>query len=242
MGGNSCEDIESNSMKTKLELKHDTKYPNLAKRESDGIYCYLVQRRISCHITRTCVQSGLSANTATLIDLFLAVAGALFIYLGFHIIGALFIQLFGIWSCVDGEIARVTKSTSKQGDFYDTMVDRIAEFLFMGALLLSVQKASPDLTWGNWFFAYMGAVFLITNSSEKYRSAFQKNYPKKFVESLFCWICAGSDIRFFYVSIALLIYAVSGSADIFKWLIIILTCALYINYLYRLWRIRILIK
>jgi len=221
-------------------LKDDTKYPNLAKRESDGIYCYLVQRRISCYITRFCVQSGLTANMATLIDFFHAVAGALFIYFGFPIIGALFIQLFGLWSCVDGEIARLTKSGSKLGDFYDTMVDRGAELLFTSALFLTVQKAAPDLTWVTWFFAYLGAVFMITNSSEKYRSAVKQNYPKKSVESLFCWICAGSDIRFLYISIVLLVYAFSGSAGIVKWLIICLTCALYLNLIFRLWRIYIL--
>jgi len=221
-------------------LKDDTKYPNLAKRESDGIYCYLVQRRISCYITRFCVQSGVTANMATLIDFFHAVAGALFIYFGFPIIGVLFIQLFGLWSCVDGEIARLTKSGSKLGDFYDTMVDRGAELLFTSALFLSVQKAAPDLTWVLWFFAYMGAVFMITNSSEKYRSAFKQNYPKKSIESLFCWICAGSDIRFLYISIVLIVYAFSGSAGIVKWLIISLTCALYLNLIFRLWRIYIL--
>jgi len=177
---------------------------------------------------------------ATLIDFFHAVAGALFIYFGFPIIGVLFIQLFGLWSCVDGEIARLTKSGSKLGDFYDTMVDRGAELLFTSALFLTVQKAAPDLTWGIWFFAYMGAVFMITNSSEKYRSAFKQNYPKKSVESLFCWICAGSDIRFLYISIVLLVYAFSGSAGIVKWLIICLTCALYLNLIFRLWRIYIL--
>lgn len=221
-------------------LKDDTKYPNLAKRESDGIYCYLVQRRISCYITRFCVQAGVTASMATLIDFFHAVAGALFIYFGFPIIGVLFIQLFGLWSCVDGEIARLTKSGSKLGDFYDTMVDRGAELLFTSALLLSVQKGAPDLTLGVWFFAYMGAVFMITNSSEKYRSAFKQNYPKKSIESLFCWICAGSDIRFLYISIVLLVYAFSGSAGIVKWLIISLTCALYLNLIFRLWRIYIL--
>ncbi len=219
-----------------MQLK-DAKYPNLAKRESDGIYCYLVQRRLSYHITRYCIQSGITANMATLIDFLHACAGALFIYFGFPIIGVIFIQLFSLWSCVDGEIARLTKKSSKLGDFFDTMVDRSAEFLFMSALLLSVQKVDPDLRWGNWFFAYMGAVLLITNSSEKYRSAFQQNYPKKLVESVFCWICAGSDIRFLYLSIAIAVYAFSGSVGIIKWLIISLTCALYLNFIFRLWRI-----
>ena len=67
-----------------------------------------------------------------------------------------FIQIFGIWSCVDGEIARLTKTTSRLGDFYDTMVDRIAEFLIVGTLMLSMYRVVPDVSWGTIFFAYIG--------------------------------------------------------------------------------------
>jgi phosphatidylserine synthase len=49
----------------------------------------------------------------------LALFASLFLYLGYSIAGVVFIQIFGIWSCVDGEIARLTKSTSRLGDFYD---------------------------------------------------------------------------------------------------------------------------
>ena len=217
--------------------EYDTKYPKLAKKSSDGTYSYLVQRRLSAHITGFCVRRGISANAATRIDFILALLAALFLYLGYSITAVVFIQLFGIWSCVDGEIARLTKSTSRLGDFYDTMVDRTAEFLIVGALMLSMHKAWPDVSWGAIFFAYMGSVFLITASSEKFRSVFNQNYPKNRAEPFFCWLCAGSDTRLFYLSLGIIAYAISGYAAIVQWLIIIQSVLLGFNFMFRLWKI-----
>ena len=217
--------------------EYDTKYPKLAKKSSDGTYSYLVQRRLSAHITGFCVRRGISANAATRIDFILALLAALFLYLGYSITAVVFIQLFGIWSCVDGEIARLTKSTSRLGDFYDTMVDRTAEFLIVGALMLSMHKTLPDVSWGAIFFAYMGSVFLITASSEKFRSVFHENYPKNRAEPFFCWLCAGSDTRLFYLSLGIIAYAISGYAAFIQCLIIIQSVLLGFNFIFRLWKI-----
>ena len=216
---------------------YDTKYPKLAKKSSDGTYCYLVQRRLSAYITGFCVRKGISANAATCTDFIFALLAALFLYLGYSITAVVFIQIFGIWSCVDGEIARLTSSSSGLGDFYDTMVDRTAEFLIVGALMLSMHKAWPDVSWGAIFFAYMGSVFLITASSEKFRSVFNQNYPKNRAEPLFSWLCAGSDIRLFYLSLGIIAYAISGYAAIVQWLIIIQSVLLGFNFMFRLWKI-----
>ena len=221
---------------------NDSKYPQLAKKASDGTYCYLVQRRISAHITRFCVRREISAGSATCIDLVLALFASLFLYLGYYIAGVVFIQIFGIWSCVDGEIARLTKSTSRLGDFYDTMVDRIAEFLIVGALMLSMNRVSPDVSWGTIFFAYIGLVFLITASSEKYRSVFHENYPKKRAEPFFSWLCAGSDTRLLFLSLGIFAYAISGYAAIVQWLMVIQSVLLGLNFLFRLWKIPKLIQ
>ena len=215
----------------------DTEYPKLAKKASDGVYCYWVQRRLSSYITALCVRLGISANTATLVDFIFAVIAALFLYLGHHIAGVIFIQLFGIWSCVDGEIARLTKETSQLGDYYDTMVDRTAELLIVGALMILMERTSPAAAWGTIFFAYMGSVFLITASSEKFRSVFHKNYPKTQEEPFFCWLCAGGDIRFLYLSLGIITYAISGYAAIIQWLMVSLTVLLGLNFIFRLWRI-----
>ena len=96
---------------------NDTKYPKLAKKASDGTYCFLVQRWLSAYTTGYCLRIGLSANSATIIDFILALFASLFLYLGYSIAGVVFIQLFGVWSCVDGEIARFTKTASKLGVF-----------------------------------------------------------------------------------------------------------------------------
>lgn len=221
---------------------NDSKYPKLTKKSSDGFYCYLVQRRLSPYITGFCVRKGISANSATCIDFFLALFASIFLALGYSIAGVIFIQLFGIWSCVDGEIARFTKSTSKLGDFYDTMVDRVAEFLIVGALMLSLQKESPDVSWGTIFFAYVGSIFLITASSEKFRSVFHENYPKKRAEPFFRWLCASSDTRLFYLSLGIISYAASGNAAIVQWLIIIQSILLGFNLMFRLWKIPKLMK
>ncbi len=215
----------------------DTEYPKLAKKASDGVYCYWIQRRLSSYVTELCVRMGISANTATLVDFVFAVVAALFLYWGHNIAGVIFIQLFGIWSCVDGEIARLTKQTSPLGDFYDTMVDRTAELLIVGAFMLFMKKISSESPWGTIFFAYIGSVFLITASSEKFRSVFHKNYPKSQQEPLFCWLCAGSDIRFLHLSLGIIAYAISGNTGIIQWLIVSLTVLLGLNFIFRLWRI-----
>ncbi len=218
------------------------KYPNLAKPESDGMFCYHIQRRVSCTISSYCHSIGMSANTATFIDFCFAVAAALCFYWHYFFAGALFVWLFGLWSCVDGELARLSGKPSTLGDFYDTMTDRSAEFLIVASLLLAFRALPPVAYWDLLMFAYMGAVFLITNSSEKFRSVFHQNYPKNTSERLFSWLCAGSDIRLLHLSIGAIWFAATGSAVVLVWLILIMTIVLYINFIFRLWKIFQLIR
>lgn len=214
-----------------------THYPNLAKPESDGVYCYYIQRRISCVISGYCHAKGMSPNTATIIDACFAVLAVFAFYWQNFILAVLFIQLFGIWSCVDGELARLSGKTSTLGDFYDTMVDRASELIIVAGVLFSFDEVLSTPLWQPLLFAYIGAIFLITNSSEKYRSAYRGNYPKRRVEYLFSWICAGSDIRFLYLSIAIVWFVATGNPFILFWLIALMTLALYINFLFRLWKV-----
>lgn len=214
------------------------RFPRLAKNESDGVFCYYVQRRLSCHITRLCHSVGMHPNVATAVDLLFAVAAAAALYLQFYFAAVLFIQLFSLWSCVDGELARLSGKSSLLGDYYDTMVDRVAEFLITGSLFLAL-RGSPaiDLAEGL-LLAYMGAAFLITNSSEKFRSTFQRNYPKLKVEGLFTWICAGSDVRLLYLSVGILLIPLTGNSTFLCWILWFLTLSLYLNFLFRLWKVR----
>jgi phosphatidylglycerophosphate synthase len=219
------------------KLKKDAAYPKLAKKASDGKYCYAVQRRISHSISLFCVRRKISANIATAIDLLLAIFAAWSLSRGYYVIGVILIQVFGLFSCVDGEIARLTKTSSRLGDFYDTMTDRVAEFLIFAGVLYSISSDTINPHLGTLFFWYTGMVFLITASSEKYRSVYHKNYPKGQYESLFSWLCAGSDTRLFYLSLAILAYVFTGNAKIIEWLVIALSILLGINFVFRMWKI-----
>ena len=226
---------DTTSLVNSVEMSYH--YPDLTKPESDGVYCYHVQRRISCVISSYCDIKGMSPNTATLIDACFAVFAAIALYFQFYILAVVSIQLFGIWSCVDGELARIRGKTSALGDFYDTMVDRVGEFIIVVGILFSFDQVLSTPLWEPLLFAYTGAIFLITNSSEKYRSVYHRNYPKRRVEPLFSWLCAGSDIRFLHLSIAIVWFAVTGIAAVLFWLIVLMTVALYINFLLRLWKV-----
>jgi phosphatidylglycerophosphate synthase len=217
-------------------LEQDASYPNLAKKASDGKYCYIVQRRISLYISLFCVRKGISANAATAIDMLFAILAAWSLSQGYYLAGVILIQVFGLWSCVDGEIARLTKSPSQLGDFYDTMTDRLAEVLIFAGLLYSMPSDGAGYPWGTLFFCYIAMVLLITASSEKFRSVYHKNYPKREREGLFSWLCAGSDTRFLYLSVALLAYAFTGNVMIIKWWLLAMSFLLGINFAFRMWK------
>jgi phosphatidylglycerophosphate synthase len=218
-------------------LAQDAAYPHLAKKASDGMYCYVVQRRISPYISLFCVRRGISANAATAIDLLWALLAAGCLSQGYYISGVILIQLFGLWSCVDGEVARLTNTPSRLGDFYDTMTDRAAEFLIVAATLFSLPHTAATHSVTVFFFAYMGMIFLITASSEKFRSVYRKHYPKNEYERVFNGLCAGSDTRLLSLSAAILAYAFTGYVVIIECWLALMSSLLAINFLFRMWKI-----
>ena len=209
------------------------KYPTLAKPDSDGIYCYQVQRRISAALSvRLAVF--MSPNVATGVDLLFGVAAAVLVLLDQWLLGAVLIQVFGIFSCVDGEIARIQGRSSRIGDFLDTLTDRVTELLVVGAIALSLSwRVDPAsaLTAG---FALLGGVFVLTTSSEKFRSAWKMSYPKRKLESVFGVLCAGSDSRLLLLSVGLITSELTGDGSFLLWLLWALAAATYINFLVRI--------
>jgi hypothetical protein len=82
------------------------KFPALAKPESDGAFCYHIQRRISVWFSIWLARH-IGPNVATGLDLFFGIAAAVLVLLGHWLWGVVLIQIFGIFSCVDGEIASI---------------------------------------------------------------------------------------------------------------------------------------
>ena len=208
-------------------------YPTLAKPESDSFYCYHIQRRISAWFSVR-LAGRMGANAATGLDLIFGVAAAVLVLLDHWLWGVVMIQLFGIFSCVDGEIARIQGRSSRIGDFLDTLTDRVVELLLVGAIAFSLRDRMEDpaaLTAG---FALLGGVFLLTTSSEKFRSAWQMGYPKRRLEKLFGLFCSGSDSRLLILSIGLVVSDLTGDGLFLLWLLWALAAAACVNFLVRI--------
>ncbi len=208
-------------------------YPALAKPESDGFYCYHIQRRISAWFSVR-LAGRMGANAATGLDLVLGVAAATLVLLDHWLWGVVMIQLFGIFSCVDGEIARIQDHSSRIGDFLDTLTDRVVELLLVGAIAFSLRDRVDSASALAAGFALLGGVFLLTTSSEKFRSAWQRGYPKRRLEKLFGLFCAGSDTRLLMLSIGLVVSDLTGEGSFLLWLLWALAAAACVNFLVRI--------
>ena len=209
------------------------RYPVLAKPESDGAYCYHVQRRISVWFSVP-LASRMSPNAATGLDLVFGVAGVLLVVLDYWLWGVLLIQVFGIFSCVDGEIARIQGRSSRIGDFLDTLTDRVTELLLVASIAFSLSNRVDPVSALAAGIALLGGVFVLTTSSEKFRSAWQRGYPKRRLEKLFGLFCAGSDSRLLMLSIGLVVSDLTGEGSFLLWLLWALAAAACVNFLVRI--------
>ena len=208
-------------------------YPTLAKPESDSFYSYHIQRRISTWFSVR-LAGRMGANAATGLDLIFGVAAAVLVLLDHWLWGVVMIQLFGIFSCVDGEIARIQGRSSRIGDFLDTLTDRVVELLLVGAIAFSLRDRVDSASALAASFALLGGVFLLTTSSEKFRSAWQMGYPKRRLEKLFGLFCSGSDSRLLILSIGLLVSDLTGEGSFLLWLLWALAAAACVNFLVRI--------
>jgi archaetidylinositol phosphate synthase len=85
--------------------------------------------------------TGLSPNFWTAIGLVFAFATAIVYGLNLQIefafiFGGILLLISGFFDIVDGQVARITKKTSKKGAFLDSVTDKIAEVaIFLGILI-----------------------------------------------------------------------------------------------------------
>ena len=90
-------------------------------------------------IGRTFASTGLSPNFWTGMGLAFAIASAAVYGMAIEfglIIGGALLLISGFFDMVDGQVARVTKKTSKRGEYFDSMSDKVAEVaIFLGILI-----------------------------------------------------------------------------------------------------------
>jgi phosphatidylglycerophosphate synthase len=115
----------------------------------------LYMRRVSAHVTRALVGTGVAPNTLTglMILCGIAAGGAVVIpTVAGPLVAAALIQAYLLLDCVDGEVARWTGRTSVTGVY----LDRVGHYVAEAAFLTGVGFRAADRGTGGW--ALLGLV------------------------------------------------------------------------------------
>jgi phosphatidylglycerophosphate synthase len=108
----------------------------------------LINRPIAAMIVRAALKTNLLPNHLTLAAFFLSVAGALFFLGGNHrsfIIAGIVIYAGTLLDGADGMLARSKKMCTRFGAYLDLYLDRITDFLVLGAMATGYYRQSGRL-------------------------------------------------------------------------------------------------
>jgi phosphatidylglycerophosphate synthase len=121
---------------TTRDLWEDYRQHDKMAEDRHEIWTFYVARPISFPLTALCLRLGISANSATALSVPVFAAGALFLAFGSPgaaLLGALLINAWLVIDCVDGNIARYTRTTSAFGGF----ADAVSGYVVLGTVCFS---------------------------------------------------------------------------------------------------------
>ncbi len=119
-----------------------------ANRPDDGFYSTFVLRRASKPLTALALRVGVTPNQVSVLSLFVGLAAALSFATGSWwglLTGALLMQASLIIDCVDGEVARFTRSFSDLGAWIDASSDRVKEYAAYAGLAAGSARTDQDI-------------------------------------------------------------------------------------------------
>ena len=104
-------------------------------------------RSVSIYFTKLCLNLGISANQASVIDLAIGIGAGVFLAFAnpvFWFAGGFLFYMFFVFDCVDGEIARYNKSSSLTGAYLDAIVGFLAWPFVLGAMSYGVYVSTQE--------------------------------------------------------------------------------------------------
>jgi phosphatidylglycerophosphate synthase len=119
-----------------------------SNRPDDGFYSTYVLRRASKPVTTLALRLGLSPNRISLMSLVIGLSAAACFATGSWwglLVGALLMQASLVVDCVDGEVARFTRSFSQLGAWLDASTDRVKEYAAYAGLALGSARSGRDI-------------------------------------------------------------------------------------------------
>jgi phosphatidylglycerophosphate synthase len=114
--------------------------------EAEKLYARLVTRRLSPYITWLILRTPLSANAITALTMPLALAAGYGFSRGEYAAGlwaAAAWQVAYLLDCVDGEVARARRQSSRRGEFLDALAHGISHVAVFAGLLIGHARQEP---------------------------------------------------------------------------------------------------
>jgi phosphatidylglycerophosphate synthase len=164
-------------MITSRELKAQY-YGSISEREKrEEFLSYAIYRPLSFQVTPLFLRAGLSANQVTLIGLVLLVLMPVTAFLspnhGYLSVGALDLA-FKVLDCVDGNIARSVGSSTRLGQYLDSLSGKLHLVLLLLALAIIAANEVPLIEMDYWISLALlgGLVYMWGRESRGYFAAY----------------------------------------------------------------------
>lgn len=123
---------------------------NTAVKGNDGFFTTFFVSPYSKHLARFAARRGWTPNAVSTASFALGMAAAASFALGTRaslVAGALLLQISFTVDCVDGQLARYTRTFSKLGAWLDSVFDRTKEFLVYAGLALGSTRGFGEDVW-----------------------------------------------------------------------------------------------
>jgi phosphatidylglycerophosphate synthase len=120
-----------------------------AVKGTDGFFTTFFVSPYSKYIARWAARRGFTPNQVTTVSLFIGVLSAAAFATGERwglVAGAILLQLAFTTDCVDGQLARYTRTFSKLGAWLDSIFDRSKEYLVFAGLAIGASRTG-DPVW-----------------------------------------------------------------------------------------------
>jgi phosphatidylglycerophosphate synthase len=132
------------------EMDEDRVLLNAAVKGSDGFFTTYFVSPYSRYIARFAARRGWTPNAMTTVSMLIGAVAAAFFALGSRaglIAGAVLLQAAFTIDCVDGQLARYTRTFSKLGAWLDSIFDRGKEYLVYAGLAIGSVRGFDDDVW-----------------------------------------------------------------------------------------------
>ena len=154
------------------------------KKKEDSQLAIYIHRPISYPVTYLLVNMGLSAWTVSVFSAFVAFTGCLLICMDSYSmrwVGIILLHFWAVLDCVDGNIARVTKTQSDKGAFMDAESGyMVCAFIYIAFGMAAYHTTITGLFRDNALYIFVGAIASISDVlarliHQKYVSTVKEN-------------------------------------------------------------------